>query len=93
MSENEDNAVTDLAALAPAGHPPRFFKLSGFWTASPAAWFGVAEAQFLLRSTTTQQDHFPLVATVLHEASARRVAYILTTPGATAWMTSGPLAW
>ena len=46
----------------------------------PAAWFGVAESQFLLRGTASQRDRFPLVAAVLPEASARRVAHILAAP-------------
>ena len=75
----EDNVAA--AGNLPAGQPPRFFKLPDFWTASPSAWFGVAEAQFLLRGTTSQRDHFALVAAVLPEASARRVAHILAPPG------------
>ena len=77
----EENAA-DLAGNPPAAQPPtRIFKLPDFWTASPAAWFGVAEAQFLLRGTTQQPERFALVGTVLPEASARRVAHILTGPG------------
>ena len=75
MDVEENNAAA--AGNQPAGQsPPRFFKLPDFWTASPAAWFGVAEAQFLLRGTTSQRDRFALVAAVLPEASARRVAHI-----------------
>ena len=48
---------------------------------SPAAWFGVAESQFLLRGITSQQDCFALVVAVLHESSARRVAHLLANPG------------
>ena len=73
----EENNV----AAAQAGNPPRFFKLPDFWTASPAAWFGVAEAQFLLRGTATQRERFALLAAVLPESSASRVAHILTAPG------------
>ncbi len=80
MDVQEDNAAA-AAGNQPAGQPPRFFKLSDFWTASPAAWFGVAEAQFLLRGTASQRDRFALVAAVLPEASARRVAHILAAPG------------
>ena len=62
---NVENAA-DLAGNPPTAQPPtRFFKLPDFWTASPAAWFGVAEAQFLLRSTTQQRERFALVAAVL----------------------------
>ena len=68
-------------AAAQAGIPPRFFKLPVYWTASPAAWFGVAEAQFFLRGTATQRERLALVAAVLLEASARRVAHILAAPG------------
>ena len=79
MDVQEDNVAA--AGNQPAGQPPRFFKLPDFWTASPAAWFGVAEAQFLLRGTASQRDRFALVAAVLPEASARRVAHILAAPG------------
>ena len=54
MSIHEDEAAAQLAATAPTG-PPHFFKLPNFWTASLAAWFGVAEAQFLLCGTTTHR--------------------------------------
>ena len=63
-----------------ANHPPRFYKLPDFWSTSPAAWFGVIEAQFQLRGTDAQRDKFALVTAVLPEASARRVAHILTAP-------------
>ena len=63
-----------------ANHPPRFYKLPDFWSASPAAWFGVIEAQFQLRGTNAQRDKFALVTAVLPEASARRVAHILAAP-------------
>ena len=63
-----------------ANHPPRFYKLPDFWSASPAAWFGVIEAQFQLRGTTAQRDKFALVTAVLPEASARHVAHILAAP-------------
>ena len=77
----EENA-TDLVGNPPAAEPPtRFFTLPDFWTASPAAWFGVAEAQFLLRGTTQQRERFALVAAVLPEASTRRVAHILAASG------------
>ena len=63
----------------------RFYKLPDFWSASPAAWFGVVEAQFLLRGTEAQRDRFALVSAVLPEASARRVAHILAAPGDTCY--------
>ena len=62
-----------------ANHPPRFYKLPDFWSASPAAWFGVIEAQFQLCGTDAQHDKFTLVTAVLPKAS-RRVAHILTAP-------------
>ena len=81
MDNVEENA-TDLASNPPAAQPPtRFFKLPDFWTASTAAWFGVAEAQFLLCGTTTQRECLALIAAVLPEASACRVAHILAAPG------------
>ena len=69
---------------APAANQ-RFYKLPDFWSASPAAWFGVVEAQFLLRGTEAQRDRFALVSAVLPEASARRVAHILAAPGDTCY--------
>ena len=75
--DNVKENTADLAGNPPAAQPPtRFFKLPDFWTASPAAWFAVAEAQFLLRSTTQERERFALIATVLPEASACRVAHI-----------------
>ena len=57
-----------------ANHLLRFYKLPDFWSASPAAWFGVIEAQFQLRGTDAQRDKFALVTAVLPEASTRRVS-------------------
>ena len=69
---------------APAANQ-RFYKLPNFWSASPAALFGVVEAQFLLRRTEAQRDRFALGTAVLPEASARRVAHILAAPGDTCY--------
>ena len=80
MSVHEDDTADQLAIAAPPGQLPPFFKLPDFWIASPAGWFGVAEDKFLLHGTMSQQDYFALVTTVLPEASARRVAHILTAP-------------
>ena len=91
MDVQEDKAAA--TGNQPARQPPRFFKLPGFWTASPTAWFGVAEAQFLLRGTASQRDCFALVTAVLPEASAHRVAHILAAPGTTATTTSKQLSW
>ena len=63
----------------------RYFKLPDFWTASPAAWFGMAEAQFLLQNITSQQERLALVAAILPEASARHVAHLLVNPGDTSY--------
>ena len=94
MDIEEDNTAAVQAGNPPAElPPPRFFKLPDFWTASPAAWFGVAEAQFLLRGTATQRERFALVAAVLPEASACSVAHILAAPVKTATTTSGQLSW
>ena len=68
-----------------ANHPPRFYKLPDFWSASPAAWFGVVEAQFLLWGTDAQHEKFALVRAVLPEASTRRVTHILAAPGDTGY--------
>ena len=64
-----------------ASHRQRYYKLPDFWSASPAAWFGIVEAQFLIRGTEAQRDKFALVTAVLPETSARRVAHILAAPG------------
>ena len=68
-----------------ANHRQRYYKLPDSWSASPAAWFGIVEAQFLIRGTETQRDKFALVTTVLPKASARRVAHILAAPGETCY--------
>ena len=60
-----------------------FYKRPDFWSGSLTAWFGIVEAQFLLSGTDAQREKFALVTTVLPEASARRVAHILTAPGDT----------
>ena len=80
MSIHKDEAAAELATAVPTGSP-RFFKTHDFWTASPAACFGVAKVQFLLRGTMSQRDRFALIAAVLTEASACRAAHILTAPG------------
>ena len=82
MSIHEDEATDHLAVTAPTG-PSRFFKLPVFWTASPAAWFGVTEAQFLLRGTMTQQDRFDLIAAVLPKGGPHPMA--TTTSGLLSW--------
>ena len=64
-----------------ANHRQRYYKLPDFWSASPVAWFGIVEAQFLIRGTEAQRDKFALVTAVLPETSARRVAHILAAPG------------
>ena len=56
-----------------------------FWSTSPAAWFGVVEAQFLLCRTEVQRDKFALIKAVLPEASARQVTHILAAPGDTCY--------
>ena len=78
-----DNDQQQAAAAAPpaANQHARFFKLPDFWVSSPAAWFGVAESQFILRDVTSQRDRFALVVAVLPESSARRVAHLLAAPG------------
>jgi len=86
----DDNNARSGAAAPPAAAPVvppeappaenRYFKLPDFWSGSPAAWFGVAEAQFDLRGITTQRMRFGLVTSVLPESSARKVGQLLTTP-------------
>jgi len=74
-------AANDAAATA-AGQQAKFFKLPDFWPASPAAWFGVVESQFRLRNVEQETDRFSLVAAVLPEVAARRVAHLLAAPPA-----------
>ena len=81
MSLNGEQQPAVDPAAAPTGS--RYFKLPDFWTASPAAWFGIAEAQFLLRNINSKQERFALVTAVLLEASACRVAHLLANPGDT----------
>ena len=59
-----------------------FFKLPDFWPASPLTWFGIVEAQFDLRSVTSQRERFSLVAAVLPESSARKITHLLAAPPA-----------
>ena len=44
--------------------------------------FGIVEAQFHIRQVTSEEDRFTLVASVLPESSARKVAHLLSTPPA-----------
>ena len=60
----------------------KYFKLPEFWPSSPHAWFGIVEAQFRIRQVTLEEDRFTLVASVLPENSARKVAHLLSTPPA-----------
>ena len=83
MSLKGEQQPTANLTSAPTGS--RYFKLSDLWTASTAAWFGIAEAQFLLRNINSQQERFALVAAVLPEASARCVAHLLANPGDTSY--------
>ena len=83
MSLNGEQQPAVDPAAAPTGS--RSFKLPDFWTASPAAWFGIAETQFLLRNINSQQERFALVAAVLPEASTRRMAHLFTNPGDTSY--------
>jgi len=76
--EPPNAAETSDSSRQPAS--ARYFKLPDFWAASPVAWFGVIESQFRLRDITAEQDKFSLVASVLPEASARKIANLLANP-------------
>ncbi len=78
MADADDGAG---AADRPAP-PAKFFRLPNFWAATPSAWFGVVESQFRLRNVDSEADRFALVAAVLPESSARRVAHLLADPPA-----------
>jgi len=71
-----------VAAGQPSTAQAKFFKLPDFWPASPAAWFGVVDSQFRLRAVEREADKFALVAAVLPEVAARRVAHLLASPPA-----------
>ena len=64
---------------AHAQQQQNYFKLPKFWPSSPHAWFGIVAAQFCFRQVTAEDDHFTLVASVLPENSARKVAHLLST--------------
>ena len=83
--EEQQDAPPQAAAAPPALSSSKFFKLPDFWTACPAAWFGVVEAQFTLRNVTSQADRFGLVTAVLPEPTARRIAHLLAAPSATCY--------
>ena len=69
-------------AHAQQQHHQKYFKLPEFWPSSPHAWFGIVEAQFRIQLVTSEDDRFTLVASVLPENSARKVAHLLSTPPA-----------
>jgi len=73
-----DNAAA-VGAAGPAGFA-KFFKLPDFWPSTSVAWFGVAESQFSLLGFTSQHDCFGLIAAILPEESARKVAHLLINP-------------
>ena len=83
MSLNGEQQPAVDPTAAPTGS--RYFKLLDFWTASPAVWFGIAEAQFLLRIINSQQERFALVTVVLPEASTCRAAHLLANLGDTSY--------
>jgi len=94
-SDNEEQVAADIPAAAAAGEAAageaaaggagKYFKLPDFWPSSIAAWFGVAEAQFDLRGVTSQRARFGLVASILPEASAKKVTHLLQSPSATCY--------
>ena len=80
MSLNEN--APDPAHAQQQQHHQKYFKLPEFWPSSPHAWFGIVEAQFRIRQVTLEDDRFMLVASILPESSARKVAHLLSTPPA-----------
>ena len=80
MSLNEN--APDLAHAQQKQQHQKYFKLPEFWPSSPQAWFGIVEAQFCIRQVVSEDDRFTLVASVLPENSACKVAHLLSTPPA-----------
>ena len=80
MDEPPPPPVAQAGPAAQAAGGSRYFKLGDFWPASPHAWFGIIESQFTLRNITSQQEKFGLVASVLPEASARKITHLLSSP-------------
>lgn len=82
---DEEEQPEPVAPVPVPINPGKYFKLADFWTATPHAWFGVIESQFRLRNITTEEDKFGLVAGVLPEPVARRVAQLLAAPPASCY--------
>jgi hypothetical protein len=55
-------------------------KLNEFWVDSPAAWFGMAEAQFHLRGITGELDRFCIVVAAMSREAARPVGHLIAQP-------------
>jgi hypothetical protein len=55
-------------------------KLNDFWVDSPAAWFGMAEAQFHLRGITGELDRFCIVVAAMSREVARPVGHLIAQP-------------
>jgi hypothetical protein len=68
MAENGQQQPADGSAREAAA-----VRLMPFWSNSPAAWYGAAEAQFALRNITS--DYVVLGA--LSEANVERVKHIV----------------
>ena len=65
-------AATTLAAVS--------VKLSSFWPTNPEVWFAQVEAQFTIRSITTQRTKFDYVITSLSPEFAMDVRDLLLKP-------------
>jgi len=55
-------------------------KLPTFWTTSPTAWFAQVEAQFAIRSITSDDTKYYYVVSALDTATATRAVSLLSSP-------------
>ena len=55
-------------------------KLPTFWTAQPQVWFQQAEAQFTIRSITSDQTKYAYTVAALDQDTASRLLDLLRTP-------------
>jgi hypothetical protein len=77
-SQSAAAALNAEATVFAPGAASGNFRLPEFWAETPANWFAMAEAQFLLRRVTSNIDKFCHVLMALPKTSYRMVTHLVT---------------